>query len=497
MKARMLVLSLLVAVSAAPPTATALHIDLIDRLCLGERIPPLFDERIRIPVGCEIVDCCPGCPGSDRLDWRIKFQSKTVKEAELRLEGLDAEALQGLKLSGNVRMDGDRILIGLGRAHIGGLPRGLDGKVVVGSIKPIRDKAPIDVALKAPSSVSGPSGGDNDTATFGELIEVQQYLGGIPVNQSRFVHYLYPCGRPLRPNDRLRVDGISGRAENVVVMMDARTAAGGAGCSNDSVLRTTNILDLGNLLAPAGCSSEISIFARNNAMSFESPVNTWTDARGNLHVTPLAPVLNMPVSVWIANNALAAQAVNDMANANLLYAQNKIGVQFAPTYNNVSGNAAAVATIGNVSCATVAPIQASAFYTPNVLNMYYVNGAFTGGNCARTVPGDANITYLGTTANLATLAHEIGHAFGLRPAAAGGHTEGLPGFGTDNIMQGGGLPTRSHFSLGQAFRMNTHTDMWGGTMLITDGLRPGPGRACPPLTTTSLCPALTLDWVRP
>ena len=112
-------------------------------------------------------------------------------------------------------------------------------------------------------------------------------------------------------------------------------------------------------------------------------------------------------------------------------------------------------------------------------------------------PGNGNINRIGTTANIASLTHEIGHAFGLRPADSGGHTNALPGFGSNNIMQGGGLPTRDHFSLGQAFRMNTHSDAFGGTMLIQNGLRPGPGRTCLPLTTNSMCPALNLDWTRP
>ena len=494
MKARSWLVPLLLAVGVAPPTASALHINVFDRLCLEEFLPPPeFDPRIRIPVGCEIVDCCPGCPGTDVLDWRILFQSKVAREAELRLDGLSPEQLKGLKVSGNARLVGDRILIGLGRAHIGGLPRDLNGKAVVGSIRPLQAKG--TETLTSAGAKALPGAGDKDLGGAGEVIDVQQFLGGIPVNRSRFVHYLYPCRPTLPPADKLRVNNIGSGGENVVVMMDARNSGG---CTNDGVLRTTGLLNLGNLLAPAGCNSEIAIFARNNAMSWEPSVATWTNVAGDLHTTNLAPVLNMPVSVWIANGAAAAQAVNDVANANLLYAQNKIGVQFTPTFNNISGNAAAVATIGTASCGAVGPIQASAVYTPGVLNIYYVNGAFTGENCARTLPvGDGNISYVGTVANLATLTHEIGHAFGLRPAGSGGHTNLVAGFGTNNIMWGGGLPTRDHFSLGQAFRMNTHTDMWGGTMLINDGLRPGPGRACVPNVTSNLCPALVLDWVRP
>src|SRR5262249_22766238 len=42
-----------------------------------------------------------------------------------------------------------------------------------------------------------------------------------------------------------------------------------------------------------------------------------------------------------------------------------------------------------------------------------------------------------------------------------------------------------------------HADEWGGTMLIANGLRPGPGRACPPLSTSDICPPLSLAWSQP
>jgi hypothetical protein len=61
-------------------------------------------------------------------------------------------------------------------------------------------------------------------------------------------------------------------------------------------------------------------------------------------------------------------------------------------------------------------------------------------------------------------------------------------------MQGAGSPLRNHFSLGQVFRMNTQRDVWGGTMLIENGLRPGPGRECPPSDGSAKCPALQTDW---
>ncbi len=329
-----------------------------------------------------------------------------------------------------------------------------------------------------------------------------------------------PTVVPQLLQDRLRVQGIIG-GDNVVVMMDARTSTGAGDCRNDRVVRSTGNIRLGNLLSPAGCNSEIAIFSKNNAMLLETPVDTWTNRPTDVHTATLEPIIKVPVSVWIAHATPGAKtkAEKDMARANLLYKRNKIGVKFVATFNDVSGDANAVTTIGdgvlaptptNISCTdAITALQASAFYTANRLNVYYVNLVFTGRNCAiKQTPqdcgnlagypeADGNITYIGTAANRASLAHEFGHAFGLRPGPCGGHTDTVAGFGPENIMWGGGDGNRNLFTLGQVFRMNTHTDQWGGTMLIKNGLRLGPGRPCPPLTTNATCPALKTDWARP
>jgi hypothetical protein len=317
--------------------------------------------------------------------------------------------------------------------------------------------------------------------------------------------------------DKLKVLGIAGR-DKVVVMADARNGRGPGNCANDRIYRSSGSTTLPNFLTSAGCGSEISIFAANNAMLLDTPVNTWTDRSTDVHTVTMQPIITVPVSVWIADAAPGAltKAKKDMARAILLYKRNKVGVQFLPTFTRVANSV--VATInngirlsasGDPRCDDLAGVQASGSYTPNTLNVYYVAFAFTGRNCAikQTPPdcasastfsaGDANITYLGSNANRATLAHEFGHAFGLRPSPCGGHTNGLPGFGPRNIMWGGGDAQRDRFTLGQVLRMNTQVDQWGGTMLIQNGLRAGPGRACPLQTGDAACPALRKDWERP
>jgi predicted Zn-dependent protease with MMP-like domain len=314
--------------------------------------------------------------------------------------------------------------------------------------------------------------------------------------------------------DRLKIDGIAD-GDNVVVMMDARTGSGEDGCENDKISRSTGDSLLGNLRSRERCNSEIAILSANNAMLLETPVTTWTNEAVDVHTSRLKPIIDVPVIVWIANRAASDKAVDDMALANLLYEKNKVGVRFKPTHKNVSDNPDAVRIIkegigtsddGEYECQNIRGLQESAFYVAKTLNVYYIRRAITGRNCAiksaiTMVRGDGNITYIGTSANRATLAHELGHAFGLRPADDGGHTnpgdEHLPGFGPDNIMTGGGKSSRKHFSAGQVFRMNTHADRWGGTMLINNGRRPGPGRNCPPSAENPKCPALKTDWARP
>jgi hypothetical protein len=307
--------------------------------------------------------------------------------------------------------------------------------------------------------------------------------------------------------DQLRILNIVG-GDNVVVMM---ASAGPGGCRKGQVLRTTGQLPVGNVLPAAGCNSEIAVFAEQNAMELITPVTTWTQSNGDVHTITLRPIIEVPVRVWLATTGAGAAAEAHVDRANRIYRRNKVGVQFVATYKDVSDDAAAVQKIGN-SCNAIGAIRDSAWYMPKTLNIYYVDDVINppelrppansrGLTCDRfgddTIKADANIIFIGKVADRATLAHEIGHAFGLRPGYDGGHTNGLWGFDDRNVMWGSGGDERDRFTLGQVFRMNTQFDEWGGSMLIANGLRPGPGRACPPRFESDRCPPLALDWSRP
>jgi hypothetical protein len=321
--------------------------------------------------------------------------------------------------------------------------------------------------------------------------------------------------------DTLQIDNIVA-GENVVVMGDARISTG---CRNDFVSRSTGTMTSSlNLLSPQKCNSETAIFSSNSPMLLDTPVN-WTDGNADHHKSTLKPLLMVPVRVWIADNTAGAEAraKDDLKQANNLYKANKVGVRFVGTFKNVSASAGAVSAIEagvsttpHLLCTpAIASLKTSGVYKKKRLNVYYVKQGFTGRNCAildvppgcdctcamaKPADGDGNVTYIGTTSNKASLAHEFGHAFGLRPASCGGHTDpggNITGFTDSNIMWGGGDENRSKFTLGQVFRMHTHTDKWGGSMLIANGLVSGPHRGCRPNVATARCPALQKDWTRP
>lgn len=468
----------LIAIFATSSPAQALNWNLHFRLCLPELIEvPTLVEDIPIPVGCEVVDCCPGCPGPGPLDWRIRLDGLFTGGA-LRFEEMPRQGLDALDTGGNVKLDERGAVIGKGSSVIRGLPGAPRRSVAVAFPELTVDRE----AVLGLSKVYAEGASDLDDDIHAGSLVIEQFLGPVVVNSYRARFHALWCTDFGRPTDRIDLDS-NAAGDSAIVVMDSRRPSG---CRNDEIVRVTNIRNVGNVRAAAGCNDEIAVFSDDDAMVFDTPVAQWTDPLGDTVEELLPNILTVPVSVWLARPGALVAAQNDFANANLLYNQNNVGIQFNPVYFDVSGNAAAVANIGTW-CDSAPAVQGGPNYTANRLNIYYVNAAFTGVNCGF----DRNINYLGTTANLGSLPHEIGHAYGLRPSGSGGHVNGLPGFGNNNIMWGGGPGTRSQFTVGQSFRMNVNDN----SMLNANGDRTGPTRACAPNIATNLCPTLGLDAV--
>src|SRR6185295_8768258 len=99
---------LLLSLVAFPSTTSAFNFGGIQRFCIPE-VGPLPTLQIEpIPIGCEIVDCCPGCPAAGPIEWRINVDSKALAGAELRFERVGQDALKQLKLTGGARLTEDR-----------------------------------------------------------------------------------------------------------------------------------------------------------------------------------------------------------------------------------------------------------------------------------------------------------------------------------------------------------------------------------------------------
>jgi hypothetical protein len=451
------------------------------KLCPGEvfELPQeIFEEWV--PVGCETVDCCPGCPGVlDKLQWRIRVEGAPLESATLKFARLPKDVAAGLKLGGTAKGDAESLNVAKGDGTIDGLPISVEGRAPVAQVQVKVDAAWMQDHAKEDSGFAGDTGSTDDA---GNII-IEQWLGKYRVNEFKLAYRFPRC--PGLLNDKIVLLGnTSGDAASVLV--DARRSSG---CVLEEERRGSGTIGMGNVLGNAGCRSEVAVFSDDDAMRLVENVGVWTNLIGDVLNVKLSPDrLMAPVTVWLARSGALATATGDINNANLLYNSNNSGIGFNAVFNDVSANPAAVTTIMNSDgCLNLPALQASAFFTPGRLNVYYINRAFTGFNCN----ADRNIQYIGTTANNQSLAHEFGHGMSLD------HTNGDPAFPANNVMIGGGS-SRTHFSDGQSFRMNTQCQ----SSLNVNGTRSGPQRNCPntipgqavcPVTTSTHCPPLATD----
>ena len=318
--------------------------------------------------------------------------------------------------------------------------------------------------------------------------------------------------------DKLKIEGIA-PGEEVVVMLFGRTSAG---CMNatsspaQTIFSTTGEVLLGNMLTRGRCSfSRVAVFSKNHAMKWQSL--NWTNNPGDVRTIRLDPLINAALNIWVTTDEQKTAAEAHAQKAQELFIENRVGVRLAWTVRKLAdvpkapSNAAEIVNDGVdddafANCTGIAAIQKQPFYAARTLNVYYVNKQnVKGRNCAiKEVPtgcpgtdgarGDGNITFIGNLADSATLAHELGHAYGLRPAGCGGHTG--PGF-PDNIMisnDSASTAPRTNFTLGQVFRMNTHKDKWGGTMLIPNNIPKRKAQTCFPDDAGAGCPPLDTAW---
>jgi len=469
---------------------------MIDRyyyLCLEwfiTELPEFVAEPI--PVGCEVIDCCPGCPGPWPLDWYIQISEGPIEAIDLEFQNLPDRDAKRINVEGNGRkLRGNLIRVGKGNTILHGINPGRNDLLrnlrrMGETMMPDYDsdfagRVPAAVPhLKIDKSLAKKLMKEAEKEDIKVKFVLEQKLGGVVVNELVVVYVFRLCYFLHPPEDKIDLD-LNASNDSAVVLVDGRRSGG---CVNDEILRGNNIIGVGNLLSNGACRSEVIVFSDDDAMQLVENVNVWTNSTGDVLTVEQTPnALQVPVTVWLMMPNTLARAQQDITQASMLFNTSNCGVVFNATYQDVSNNQNAVNLVGvntgnMCSNAWLNNLQASNFYNAGQLNVYYVNGAFTALNCIF----DRNICVVGTTSNNQSLAHEFGHSFSL------GHTNGMAGIPNTNVMIGGGAG-RTEFTEGQCFRCNVNPT----STLNSNGVRTGPTRTCPDTVTSNACPDLTLD----
>lgn len=424
-----------------------------------------------IPVGCELWDCCPGCPGNV-INWRIRVSGNALESVVFQFDNLSADAKRFLKIKGKARWEGNALRVGPGETVISGFkydPRAVPPVATprLFASKRILSRLRDELAQHAIASRDGQM----------EVV-VEQLMGKYVINEARVHYNVTKCAGPFGNTDHIALENNIGN-DDAVVLFDAHPRVGD--CIGDGFRRGKEIVFMGDL-NPGACKTEAMIFSDDNAMAFITP--TWTDSVFDKEPVTLRKILIAPMAVWFVDDdpGIRNRAWWGIAWADYYYNQNNVGISFSPTYTDISTNTNAVSLFDG-TC-KVSEIKASGFYRPNQLNVYYINNPsfmLRGGNC----PSDRNIIFIARTADQGTLAHELGHAFSLT------HPNDPPviaGFGTENIMWAGGTG-RTNFTIGQALRMNLNDK----SMLNVNHVRLGFVRDCDDRIESDICPKLIVD----
>lgn len=450
-----------------------------------------------IPVGCTTTDCCPGCPAREAIDWRIRLAGDTVESVVLEFEDLPADTRAHLRIEGAAGWaDERRLEISPGAAFVRGFPREPAGR------------AP--VAVPRIGRLRGGLERIRDTAGAFDF-SVEQFVGRVRVNEFRLRYRLIDCLGPLvmpPSSDIVRLDNNVSN-DQAVVLLDARRSTG---CVNDEVWRGAGSIQIGNALSNAPCPStpEVVVFSNHNAMQLLPGVAAWTDASGDELAVALTPHLQVPVMIFVVKGPFTTAASDgngdaadaEVVRANDLYGPMNCGLTLQPTIVDATANPNAPSLLTR-KCSEAGSLRAQIGFTPGRVNVYYiedvqredtgasVRGATCGLVLASPTPEDRNTILVSTTyAEAETLAHELGHAFSLRDSNPFSDLDPddpayIP---TSNLMHSGGA-ARNTLTEGQCFRVNVNS----GSALNLNGVRTGPTRLCPDGTTSTECPALSLD----
>jgi hypothetical protein len=319
----------------------------------------------------------------------------------------------------------------------------------------------------------------------------------------------------------------------LAVFMRARAPATPP-CLDDHVVDDILASTFPSLLARGDCRPDvIGAFSVDNAARLDAGEcdagAIWTAAGAELRDEALAPLLTVPVVLWLTQELNSAEqatatgqpleplALAELGDATDLFNLNRAGVLFKvvdtkrlwslSAADQAAAHTAITAPTGSIDdCAPA--LAGSSYFKPGKVNVYYVESlpitGAAGLTCRRV---DANIIYISNDdRGGTTLAHELGHALSLEHI--GDHNSGpwYVGIGNTNLMWGTESADRASLTLGQVYRANGDAR----SVLHRDQLRGGPRWVCectfgqPGCETwlkyrdsTSIdgvCPRVTRDW---
>jgi hypothetical protein len=322
--------------------------------------------------------------------------------------------------------------------------------------------------------------------------------------------------------DEVQVEAVSPEIAALVIQGEDAT-----GPVRDRVLAASGPVKLTANYRPraADAVSEVVAFARGRIAFARGPDGTvaaWTTGPDIIDADPLTgleeglrtvrvrvglPADSSVSELWAHDQVLAAQDVfeENRAGIHLEY-----GGSFLNSRVDAQGQPIGVES-PSAACAVVdEDLRDEPPMSHGTANLYVlwvpsIGGSQRGYAC---VPEDpaleaswfARAIYISdSNFSVTTVAHEIAHHLGLwypylDPAAA--HPDILlPGFGPENLMwQSESLEKailRSHFSLGQTYRMNFDAGSWLNQRVVDPSVRWT--RDCQPEPAAGLCPALATD----
>lgn len=297
-------------------------------------------------------------------------------------------------------------------------------------------------------------------------------------------------------NDEARDDEVPGEQASVALTAGKR----GVDCTYDLISAFVSRANLGQLVdAASACARTDAAIFSVDGRPLIAPDFGWTNggdvvtAQGNGGPMPVP----LQLIIGVSNDAAAAEAA---ASAHLLTA----GDMFTLARSGIAFDLPAADIIRQPLpsserwCTDFISVQPSVPPHPNKLNIYYIDDIvdplgsapwFRGYYCAPNVILVSMKWAIGSTT-----AHELGHALGLT-AQNYGHTDGLAGFASDNVMHSAatfGEDNRDGFSLGQLYRMHRDTRSW-----LNHASAPNPSSVALPCPCdpygSSVCPLLSVD----